>query len=128
MTNGGASPSEADLMRERRLQRNLKIVVGGLGALILVGLGAIIARVITLSVAPSGRSESLATGAAAPAGSALNVEIPKGARVVSVSLSGSRLALHHEGPDGPGVLIVDIETGRRVADVRPVEAVPRGRN
>ena len=40
MTNGEPQPTPAELMRERRIQRNLKIVVGGLGALILLGLGS----------------------------------------------------------------------------------------
>ena len=44
MTDG--EPTSSDVMREQRLQRNLKIVVLGLGSLILVGLGAVMVKVI----------------------------------------------------------------------------------
>jgi hypothetical protein len=124
MVNDELPPSSADLMREQRLQRNLKIVVGVLSALILVGLGAVAMRVVGLASRTSGSAQSSRTISVAP-GATLSVEIPKGARIVSVSLSGNRLAIHHDGPDGPGIAILDIETGRRVLDVKPVESVPR---
>lgn len=111
-------------MREQRLQRNLKIVVAVLSAFILFGLGAIAVKVIGLASGTSGSGQSSRTVAVAP-GATLSFEIPRGARIVSISLSGNRLAVHHEGPDGPGIAIFDIETGRRVLDVKPVEAVPR---
>ncbi len=110
-------------MRERRVQRNLKIVVGGLGALILVGLGAVAVRVVglagTAGNGPSSRS------VAAAAGTTVSFDIPKGAKIVSISLSGNRLAVHHDGPGGPGITIFDAETGRRVLDMKPVETLPR---
>ncbi len=123
MTNGEPQPSSADLMREQRLQRNLKIVVGGLGALILIGLGAVIVRMAGFATGSS-RPGDVRTVLAALGGT-FALEIPKGARIVSVSLSGNRLAVLHEGPDGTGIAILDLETGRRVLDVKPIEAVPR---
>jgi hypothetical protein len=124
MINDQPPSSSADLMREQRLQRNLKIVVAVLSALILFGLGAVAVKVIGLASGTSGGSQSSRTVAIVP-GTTLSLEIPRGARIVSVSLSGNRLAVHHEGPDGPGIAILDIETGRRVLDVKPVETVPR---
>jgi hypothetical protein len=126
MTNGEPQPSSADLMREQRLQRNLKIIVGGLGVLILVGLGAVIARVVGIASGPGGKGnvETVRT-VVASTGGALALEIPKGAKIVSVSLSGNRLAVHHEGPDGAGIAILDLETGRRVLDVKLIESLPR---
>ena len=126
MTNGEPESSSADLMRERRLQRNLKIVVGGLGVLILLGLGAIIARVVGIAsvTGDKGQVQNVKTVVASPGGT-LALEIPKGAKIVSISLSGNRLAIHHEGPDGTGIAILDLETGRRVLDVKPIEALPR---
>jgi hypothetical protein len=124
MINDQPPSSSADLMREQRLQRNLKIVVAVLSALILFGLGAVAVKVIGLATGTSGVSQSSRTVAIVP-GTTLSLEIPRGARIVSVSLSGNRLAVHHEGPDGPGIAILDIETGRRVLDVKPVETVPR---
>jgi hypothetical protein len=123
MTNGDPQPSSADLLREQRLQRNLKIVVGGLGALILIGLGAVIVRMAGFASAPA-RPGDVRTVLAAQGGT-LALEIPKGARIVSVSLSGNRLAVQHEGPDGTGIAILDLDTGRRVLDVKAIEAVPR---
>jgi hypothetical protein len=124
MTNDQPPPSSADLMREQRLQRNLKIVVALLSALILVGLGAVAVKVIGLAARTGGSGQSSQTIAVTP-GTTLSFEIPRGARIVSVSLSGSRLAIHHDGPAGPGITILDIETGRRVLVVKPVESVPR---
>ena len=66
MTN--PEPPSDDLMREQRLQHNLKLVVGGLGALILIGLGAVAIRVIGLATGLAGNgSSSLPAAAAWPA-------------------------------------------------------------
>ncbi|HEY8127477.1 MAG TPA: hypothetical protein VIF39_02005 [Hyphomicrobium sp.] len=124
MINDQPPPSSADLMREQRLQRNLKIVVAVLSAFILLGLGAVAVRVIGLASGTSGSNQSSRIITVSP-GATLSLEIPKGARIVSVSLSGNRLAVYYEGQDGPGIEILDIETGRRVLDVKPVESVPR---
>lgn len=124
MTNG--EPTSGDVMREQRLQRNLKIVVFGLGALILVGLGAVIVKVTGLATSPSSGGQGVPSISAAwrTAGT-VTLEIPKGSKVVSVSLSGNRLALHHEGPEGTGITVLDLNTGRRVVDVKPIEALPK---
>lgn len=110
-------------MRERRVQRNLKIVVAGLGALILVGLGAVAVRVVGLATAPAG-SGSSSRPIATSGGAALSFELPNGAKIISISLSGTRLAIHYDGAGGPGIAILDTETGRRVLDLKPVETVP----
>ena len=126
-SNGtSGTQSATDLMREQRLQRNLKILVGGLGALILLGLGAIMVKVSGLAPGkstPASGSSSLTT--VATPGGEIALELPKGAKVVSVSLSGNRLAIHHESPTGTGIAVLDLETGRRIADVKPLEGVPR---
>lgn len=118
----GSPMSEAELMREQRLQRNLKILIAGMGLLILLGLGAVVLRIVT-----GGGNQQLAatTSILAPAGGEIAVELPPGAKVVSVSVSGNRLAVHHESPAGTGIAIIDLETGRRVVDVKPLAAVPR---
>ena len=115
MTNGEPQPSSTDLLREQRLQRNLKIVVAGLAALI-----------IGLASGPGGKSKSQAitTVVASPQGT-LALEIPQGSKIVSVSLSGNRLAVHHDGPAGAGIAILDLESGQRLFDVKPVESLPR---
>lgn len=118
----GSPMSEADLLREQRLQRNLKILIAGMGVLIVLGLGAVIARIVTGGGSQQGGT---VTSVLAPTGGEIAVELPPGAKVVSVSVSGNRLAVHHESPAGTGIAIIDLETGRRVADVKPLAAVPR---
>lgn len=123
MTNGEPELSPAEQMRQQRLQRNLKILVSTLGILIIAALGAVVFKFLTLS------SSTRTTTAPAPQGRDIGgeiaFEIPRSAKVVSVSLSGDRLAIHHDGPAGVGIAVVDIETGRRIADIKPIEAVPR---
>jgi hypothetical protein len=119
MANEAPTPSDADLMRERRVQRNLKIVVAGLGILILLGLGAVVAGIVGMA---SGGLKSKSDPAAAPSSSlpaTLDLKLPLGAKIVSVSLSGKRLAVAHEGPAGAGIAIIDIETGQRLLDIKP---------
>jgi hypothetical protein len=123
MTN--PEPSSEDLMREQRVQRNLKIVVAGLGALILVGFGAVAVRVVGLATGPGGRSSASRQIASTSEGAVVPFELPKGARIVSISLSGTRLAVQHEGPAGVGITILDAETGRRVLEMKPMEGLPR---
>ena len=124
MTN--PEPPSNDLMREQRLQRNLKIVVGGLGALILVGLGAVAVRVVGLATGPAGSgSSAMRSVVGASTGDTVSFELPKGAKIVSVSLSGNRLAVQHDGPSGPGITILDADTGRRVLELKPTESLPR---
>lgn len=119
----GTPMSDADLMREQRLQRNLKILIAGMGLLILLGLGAVVLKIVA-GGGPHQASGS-ATSILAPSGGEIAVELPLGAKVVSVSVSGNRLAVHHESPAGTGIAIIDLDTGRRVADVKPLAAVPR---
>lgn len=125
-----ASSSKDDaLMRELRLQRNLKILVGVLGLLIFAGLGGIAWRMMALAkerTVSQGTVESIGTASVVAAGSNnIALELPKGARVVSTSISANRLAVHYEGPGGTGIAVIDLDTGKRVADVKPQEALPR---
>jgi hypothetical protein len=122
MSNGEPQPTAPNLMREQRLQRNLKIVVGVLGALILLGLAAVIVRIGGLATGLRLSAPGVKTTYLAPT---IGLELPAGAKIVSVSLSGNRLAVHHEGPEGVGIAIVDIETGRRIFDIKTVQPVPR---
>lgn len=121
---GTAAPDDA-LMRELRLQRNLKILVGGLGILILAGLGAVVVRMASLATgrapAETGSATNLNVPATGPAAE-IALDLPKGARVVSISVSGDRLAVHHESPAGTGIAVIDVATGKRIADVRAREA------
>ncbi|MGQ0456510.1 MAG: hypothetical protein ACT4OU_05555 [Hyphomicrobium sp.] len=109
-------------MRERRLQRNLKFLVGFLGALILACLAAVVAGIMLLPTKPPAELSTPAEPGASRG--AITFELPKGAKVVSVSLSVNRVAVHHDGPGGAGISILDLETGKRVIELRPVETAP----
>lgn len=135
------APEEAAQLRELRVQRNLKILVLGLGLLILAGLGAVIFQVIrsgsqrsaALNAASQISAASIPAAVPGPAvgtqtgtgGGNIDLELPQGAHVVSVSISGNRLAVHHESAFGTGITVIDLDTGRRIADVKPREAGPR---
>lgn len=120
----GTPMSATDLLREQRLQRNLKIAIAGMGLLMLVGLGAIAYKIIAGSGATRTAGGTVTAISGTPGGE-IGVELPKGAKVVSVSVSGNRLAIHHESAAGTGIAIIDLDSGRRVADVKPLEAVPK---
>ena len=121
------SPGSKDeaLMRELRLQRNLKILVATLGFLIFAGLGGIAWKMMGLSKERAANAGASTTAAAKPGSSEIALELPKGARVVPTSISGNRLAVHFEGPSGTGIAVIDLDTGKRIADVKPQEALPR---
>ncbi len=121
------SPGSKDevLMRELRLQRNLKILVATLGFLIFAGLGGIAWKMMALSKERAANSGASTTAASKPDSSDFLLELPKGARVVSTSISGNRLAVHYEGPSGSGIAVIDLDTGKRIAGVKPQEALPR---
>ena len=117
-------PPSDDLMREQRLQRNLKIVVALLGLLIFVGLGAVAFRMISLASRPAGSAAPPRIVSDGVRGSNVSFELPRGAKIVSIALSGNRLAVQHDGPAGPGITILDAETGRHVLELKPTEALP----
>jgi hypothetical protein len=119
---GQGEPSPETLMREQRLQRNLKFLVGFLGFLIAAGLIAVVVRIVSLASQTSSTS-TMAPTFAAPGGE-ISLELPSGAKIVSISVSGNRLAVHHDGPSGAGISVLNLETGQRIMELKPVEAPP----
>lgn len=98
------------------LRRLLEIAVAGMGVLIVAGLAAVALRVAYLAAH---------SGGAAAAEAAL--ALPSGASVKSLSLSGQRLAVHYVSPEGEGIGIVDLETGRLVSRLRLVPEPAAGK-
>ena len=111
--------------------RMLRFAVIGMGALLLAGVAAVVGRIaylatrpvataisttVTGAVAPS--SAGLATTASGPIATEVRLALPPGAKVRSQSLNGNRLAVHYEAPAGDGILILDLETGRPISQVR----------
>lgn len=91
----------------------LKMLVGGLAALMLLAMLVIVGRIGYLAF---GRSE------APPASEAQQIALPKGANVDSIEIDGSRLGVLARNPDGSVAIgIFDIESG---ALVRRFETKP----
>jgi hypothetical protein len=116
-------PEDADTRSasDLRLQRILKLVVVALAIVIFAGLSAVVWRVIYLA-SPSATQPAAPTLAVRPEQS---LELPAGALVRSISLSGSRLAVHYEAGGVTGIAILDLQTGRMVTNVA-VEPGPAG--
>jgi hypothetical protein len=96
-----------------RLQRILKFVVVALAILLFAGLLAAIGRVIYLA-SPSSTQPAAPTLAIRPEQS---LELPPGAQVQSVSLSGNRLAVYYDAGATAGIAVLDLQTGRMITNV-----------
>lgn len=94
--------------------RMLRMAVVAMGVILLVGFATVIGRIVyLLNVAPAteqtaGERSPAAIAPLARSGAA--VELPKGAIVKHLAISGNRLAIHFEGPGGAGIHIIDLAT------------------
>ncbi len=86
----------------------LKVLVIGMGMLIVVGVTVMVVTVIN-------RVQERATASPPPA--RIAVTIPEGARLMAAVPDGERLVLRLETADGPQVLVVDLASGEIVVTV-----------
>ena len=103
--------------------RMLKIAVIGMGIILLLGFVAVIGRIVWLvnsAPKPPGSTSGAVTAPLASPASPLI--LPKGAVIRNISLSGSRLAIHYDGPEGAGIRIVDMVPGGETVTVPVTEA------
>lgn len=103
--------------------RALRLAVIAMGAVLLVGLAAVVARIVYLTTRPPAAVSAFSNPTTAPlSGSLLAADIslalPPGAKVRSQSLDGNHLAVHYEAGGLEGILILDLETGRPISQVR----------
>ena len=108
--------------------RMLRFSVIGMGALLLAGLTVVIGRIAYLSTRPVGTSVTAPVEAPGTVARSLAVSstlaadirlaLPQGAKVRSQSLDGNRLAVHYDATTGEGILILDLETGRPLSQIR----------
>jgi hypothetical protein len=107
--------------------RMLKIAVGGMAILIVAGLGAVMWKIVDLAKEGSGAVNAAkpspvdmksADSAAAVLSPETLLALPKGATVRSVSLSGTRLAVHYETAEGAEIAILDLESGKALSRVK----------
>lgn len=112
-----ARPAAALSAAEARLQRNLKIIVTVLGVALFVGLAVVVGRIIYLASAAPAQPGAQTAGAAGAPGPAFSLQLPAGAQVRSMALSGDRLAVHYEAASGEGIAVIDLRTGRPAASI-----------
>ncbi|MEQ1696627.1 MAG: DUF6476 family protein [Hyphomicrobiaceae bacterium] len=102
--------------------RALRVVVLGMGALLVLGFGAVIARIVYLTtrqpVSSEGASPLIAPQPKTKSGLDTTLALPQGAKIQSQSLSGTRLSVHYVTDAEETIVIVDLETGQVVGQVR----------
>jgi hypothetical protein len=99
---------------ELRLQRNLKIIVVVLAVLLAAGLAAIVARIFYVASRPAAQPAAVSGEALKPG---LSMQLPAGAEVRSISLSGDRLAVHYSAAGREGIAVLDLRTGEPAASI-----------
>lgn len=115
-------------------QRVLKIIVIGLGILIVICLGVIVAGMAMQAAKldkKKAAEEQIDEPRAASPGKALgelDIAIPHGAGVVAVTGGGRELQVLIETPEGRAVMLVDRKTGKVMGTLRfvpvPAPAAP----
>ena len=118
-------------------QRKMKMIVLGLGVLIMLAFAGVIAgmvfRASQIGKGPDAKGAVLASGVtpgvsataaanAAPPGQGprtplnflpdIKLALPPGSAIKSTSLQGVSLVVHHESPAGAGITILDLTTGQ----------------
>lgn len=102
--------------------RALRLAVLGMGALMVVGFGVVIARIVYLTTRPPAVSDS-PTPAVGPQtqakpGPDTTLALPADAKVLSQSLSGTRLSVHYAAGGDESIVILDLETGQPISRIR----------
>jgi hypothetical protein len=101
--------------------RALRIAVIVMGFLIVMGLVALIGRIIYLVARPSAQTATQSS----PLATEVTASLPAGAQVRSMSLQGDRIAIHYDAPGGSGIVVVDLATGRTLSRVQLAPGVPK---
>jgi hypothetical protein len=100
--------------------RALRVAVLTMGAILIAGFGAVIARIVYLTTRPP--ADGLALTSAPQPTSKVALEttlaLPQGAKIQSQSVSGNRLSVHYVASDDEAILILDLETGQTIGRVR----------
>ena len=115
-----SAPMPSGQAPHSRVQSILKFVVVALGVLLLAGLATVIGRIIYLASAPPAQPVASST-----VGSSQTLQLPPGSEVRSISLSGDRIAVYYEMPEGSGIAVLDLATGRKTSHVS-IMAAPAG--
>ena len=95
--------------------RAMKVLVIVLGVLLILGFFTVVARLVYLAARPGSPAK---VAPPAPPGANASLELPTGANVRTVTLSGDRLAVHYDAPSGGGIAVIDIASGRTLARIQ----------
>ena len=101
--------------------RALRIAVIAMAALIVMGLIALIGRIIYI-VARPGPQIASQSATIAPE---IRAALPADAHVRNIALQGDRMAIHYDAPTGSGIVIVDLGTGRISSRILLVAEPPK---
>lgn len=87
--------------------RVLKALVIGMAVLIVIGVTVVVVTIVTrLQAEPTGDGFGV-----------VQLAIPPGTRLVSVTTEEGRLVLHLDGPEGGWVKVLDLATGATLGEV-----------
>jgi len=101
--------------------RALRIAIIVMSILIVMGLVAVVGRIIYLITKPAAQV-SASTGALVPE---VTATLPSGAHVRNVTLQGDRLAIHYETAAGTGIAVIDLVSGRTLSRVHLAPDPPK---
>jgi hypothetical protein len=102
--------------------RMLRYAVIGMGVVLIVGFIVILGRIFYLASRPAALASAPATVQLAPEP---RLDLPNGASIKSLALSGNRLAIQYVSPYGDGIAILDLESGRTLSRLKvTTEAKP----
>ena len=91
----------------------LKIAIGVMTLMIILGLALVAIRIVQLS----SQSSTTTQRPASTTQNRIAAPLPPGAKVTSMALSGDRLAVHYETTSTTAILIIDLGTGKSVTRV-----------
>ncbi|MFC3125728.1 hypothetical protein ACFOD4_11680 [Pseudoroseomonas globiformis] len=99
--------------------RGLKILVGVMGVLIVLGtVGLVVAIVQKMNEAATGPATPGTAESVARLTTDLALRQPPGTRIVQMAEIGGQLAIWVERADGPCILMVDLSGGQDVREIR----------
>lgn len=113
MDDEAKTPAGA-ILSDQQIGR-LKVTVVVMTAMLVIGVITLIGRIIYLASNRTDPPLGVAAGSALKPEAA--VALPAGHEVKSITMSGNRLVVHHVGPTGDGVAILDLATGQVVSRV-----------
>src|SRR3990170_5891621 len=96
-----------------RQVRVLKIAVIVMGLLLVGGFAFVLAAIVYQ--ASKGEQSSTPSGEEAVAA---ELHIPKDASISTLALDGDRLALHLQSSARPGIVVIDLKTGKTLARIK----------